>query len=708
MAKEPHNTIDGAQASVRPGGHEPDRAELILNRSGVVRSARGLPPALLDPADRLPGERLLDRLEANNRPRFAEVLEEVGETGQRHVGRWLVEDPAEGPVPVDLALEPGEQEGDRLRCVLAPADPDPALSTAQRTGLLELISRDAPPETVYRALLDVLVARYPAARCVVTRWQGDALVLQQGIGIPPEAADLVARQPLDPSHSPCTMGALNGELTATANLREDPRWARYREPAEHFGVFADWSCPIPGPSPDDRPRGTIAVLHADPRLPTPGEEELLRELASLAERTMARAERLGTLEDQAFVDPVTGIATRSVLLGNLERALDRARSGGEESLFALLDLDRFKEINDQHGHDVGDEVLREVAARLEERLRPADFLGRLGGDEFAVLFQSCSTTEAPAVAERLFSAFAEPFRFDRERFHITPSIGMAPVAGSSPSVEAVSRSADLAMYRVKRGTGNAYELAADPDRQSGRAPAATRLEGAPVVTPVPRWDDSRRIRAVRLQTAWLGPDGNRIPTERFMRQARGRRQLEAGETAWIMALRDRILDLTEQDGNLVLVIEPTGVMLADDGFPERLYQHMRANGIEPSRLEIDITASLALDGTGARAEAVGQGLREALPGARLAVSHIGTGTTAFDRLLALRPETAAISADLCRRAGQEADPAALEVLQGLQKAAAGLSDRVVATGVGIEEEWQKLRGLGFGQGEGSLVGLRKD
>lgn len=704
MAKEPSSRNDGPAGPPPPGGSDGGPAELVLDADGVIVSARRLPD-FLGPDERAARARLIDWLEPANRPRFNEILAEVGETGRVQDGRWHLQEPVQGPVPADLALEPDGEAGDRLHCTLSIAEPgqDPDLSVTQRSQLLELISRDAPPETVYRALLSVLVSRYPAARCVVTRWQGDALVLQQGSGIPPEAADLVTRQPLDPNHSPCTMAALNGELTATANLREDPRWARYREPAEHFGVFADWSCPIPGATPEDRPRGTVAVLHADPRLPTPREEELLRELASLAERTMARAERLGSLEDQAFLDPVTGIATRSVLLRHLEGAIERARNSGEEALYALLDLDQFKPINDQYGHHVGDEVLREIAARLEERLRPGDIVGRLGGDEFGLVLRDCSTPEAPAIAGRLFAAFSEPVAFGRERFHVTPSVGIAPVTRSSASAADVARTADVAMYRVKRGTGNAYEVAAEPGEGPGAPTSRPSSGSAPAVTPIPRWDSSKRIRAVRLHTAWLGPDGDELPAERFLRGARNRQHLEEAETAWIMALRDRILELSSADCDLTLVIEPTGIMLADDGFPERLFQHVRANGIDPHRLEIDISGAFALNGAGAGLEAVANRLREVLSGARMAVSDIGSGTTAFDQLMALEPETAALSGRLCRKAGED-DPAALAVLQGLRTAAAGVSGRVAATAVATEAQWEKLKGLGIEYGEGDLVG----
>src|SRR5204862_2035832 len=123
-----------------------------------------------------------------------------------------------------------------------------------------------------------------------------------------------------------------------------------------------------------------------------------------------------------------------------------------------LDLDRFKSINDTLGHQVGDELLVEVARRIKATLRPSDTVGRFGGDEFVVLCEDIAPDAALRVAERIVTAVSAPLRTEHVVLHVTLSIGIA-VSGIEPTtVDALIKSADAAMYAAKRLGGNRFEL----------------------------------------------------------------------------------------------------------------------------------------------------------------------------------------------------------------------------------------------------------
>ena len=172
-------------------------------------------------------------------------------------------------------------------------------------------------------------------------------------------------------------------------------------------------------------------------------------------------------EHQAHHDELTGLANRALLLRRTDDALlGVARSGGRAGLL-LLDLDRFKEVNDTLGHPVGDALLRVVAHRLTRSVRPGDLVARLGGDEFAVLLPSAADESvAREVAARLRAALAEPIRLGGISFKIEASIGIALYPDDATTVEVLLQRADVAMYLAKERRTGIETQVPDADRSS--------------------------------------------------------------------------------------------------------------------------------------------------------------------------------------------------------------------------------------------------
>ncbi|EMR0578925.1 diguanylate cyclase [Pseudomonas aeruginosa] len=157
------------------------------------------------------------------------------------------------------------------------------------------------------------------------------------------------------------------------------------------------------------------------------------------------------LLEMAYRDPLTGLGNRKAFDEQLGQALLRAGSGGSELALLYLDLDRFKEVNDRFGHDVGDALLRTVAERVRSTLRQPDKAYRLGGDEFAVLLEDSQENNPQRLAERLLAALVQPIALNGERIDfVTPSIGIALYPRHAGDAEGLVRAADSAMYQAKR------------------------------------------------------------------------------------------------------------------------------------------------------------------------------------------------------------------------------------------------------------------
>ncbi|MBG6480836.1 diguanylate cyclase [Pseudomonas aeruginosa] len=157
------------------------------------------------------------------------------------------------------------------------------------------------------------------------------------------------------------------------------------------------------------------------------------------------------LLEMAYRDPLTGLGNRKAFDEQLGQALLRAGSGGSELALLYLDLDRFKEVNDRFGHDIGDALLRTVAERVRRTLRQPDKAYRLGGDEFAVLLEDSQENNPQRLAERLLAALVQPIALNGERIDfVTPSIGIALYPRHAGDAEGLVRAADSAMYEAKR------------------------------------------------------------------------------------------------------------------------------------------------------------------------------------------------------------------------------------------------------------------
>ena len=209
---------------------------------------------------------------------------------------------------------------------------------------------------------------------------------------------------------------------------------------------------------DPIPQASWAWLAFDLLLPLLG----LLLLRALAERDAA----LRDLARQAVTDPLTGLRNRRGFLAEAEVALARCARAGQAAAVVMVDLDRFKSINDRHGHPAGDAVLRATATSLRAGLRAGDLPGRLGGEEFVLLLPDADLAAAAATAERLRAALTQDVPHPGAGA-VTASFGVAPVEAGA--LEAALAAADQALYRAKQGGRDRVELAGGPVLLEGAA-----------------------------------------------------------------------------------------------------------------------------------------------------------------------------------------------------------------------------------------------
>jgi diguanylate cyclase (GGDEF)-like protein/PAS domain S-box-containing protein len=411
------------------------------------------------------------------------------------------------------------------------------------------------------------------------------------------------------------------------------------------------------------------------------------------------------LEYQALHDALTGLPNRSLFGDRLRQALLAARRNQKMFGVLLLDLDRFKDINDALGHDRGDSLLQEVTARLRGVLRATDTIARLGGDEFAVLtIDARHPEDVVATAKKILASLEGPFALADQMVETSASIGIAmyPVHGDDPST--LLRRADVAMYVAKRAGGGhavyAPEQEAQTLRRSGLAGELRRsipqgelvLHYQPQVTLA-----TGAIHSVEALVRWDHPREGLMPPDRFISMAE-----ETGIihplTAWVIdsALTQTCKWLEEGlDVSVSLNVSPRNI--DDHSLEEMVARALAHFKVEPHRLTLEITEGVAMAAAAAKAL---HRLNEM--GVRLALDDFGTGYSSL--LYLMRLPVNEIKIDRSFVSALASDPDSGAIVRSAVGLGHNLGLRVVAEGLQDRMAEAVLVEAGCDAAQGFLVG----
>jgi diguanylate cyclase (GGDEF)-like protein len=401
-------------------------------------------------------------------------------------------------------------------------------------------------------------------------------------------------------------------------------------------------------------------------------------------------------EQQARADALTGLANRKQLG---EWAAEAMRDG--PVALVLLDLDRFKEVNDTLGHHVGDQLLTAVARRLESCLRQGDTVARLGGDEFALLLPGANADAAAKAAARARDALADPFVLGGLLVDVAASAGIAVSPRHGIDLDELLQHADVAMYLSKEsGEVEVYDTTRDrhsPGRLALLGELRRALEGDELELHFqPKADlSSGRVVGVEALVRWRHPERGLVPPDEFVPLAE-RSGLITLLTAWVLDAALRQLSQWRARGwDLSLAVNITVKDLCGDQLVDRVTAGLAAYGVPASALQLEVTeGSLFTDSLKAR-----QTLRrlEAL-GVTLALDDFGTGWSSLVQLRSL--PVSEIKIDRSFVARMDSDPRDLAIVSSVIDLARGLGMRVVAEGVEDVATWHRLSALGCDLAQG--------
>jgi diguanylate cyclase (GGDEF)-like protein/PAS domain S-box-containing protein len=416
-----------------------------------------------------------------------------------------------------------------------------------------------------------------------------------------------------------------------------------------------------------------------------------------------------TLEDQlrhqAFHDPLTNLANRPLLVDRIEHELEaRPLESPAVTAVLLMDLDDFKTVNDSLGHVAGDELLAAVADRVRATLRGRDTAARIGGDEFGILVRTGERAEVEAIAERMLAAVREPIDIGDHRLTVAASIGIVFAEGRGASADELLRSADVAMYMAKaRGKGRAVvfessmhdaavrRLRLKADLEHGLEAGQFHLLYQPIVdlaTEAPvgieallRWNHPSWMIGPAEFIPFAEETGMIIPLGRWVLEEACRHAVA--------------LDATPAGRGLDVSVNVSTVQLARPDFADEVSRVLKASGLDPSRLIVELTESVLLERDGAAMTSLTR-LHEL--GIRLAIDDFGTGYSSLSYLQDLPIDILKI--DLSFVAALDTGREAPAVVRSIIRLAGTLGLHTVAEGIERPEQAGRLRTLGADYGQG--------
>jgi diguanylate cyclase (GGDEF)-like protein/PAS domain S-box-containing protein len=424
----------------------------------------------------------------------------------------------------------------------------------------------------------------------------------------------------------------------------------------------------------------------------------------------ARKSAEARIRHLAHHDELTGLPNRSLLRDRLRQALAHAQRTGEHISLLLLDLDRFKEVNDALGHPAGDQLLQTVATRLAAVVRVSDTLARLGGDEFAVVQTNLQAAPGGtvALAERLIEAIAAPLVMDGQPIKIAASVGIAVHPEDGADADELVRRADMALYRAKhegRGRFRFFEPAMDV-----RARQRRQLEhdlrhaldaGEFVLHYQPQVElATGRVPGVEALIRWRHPTRGLVPPGEFI-PAAAACGLIVHLGAWALGEACRQVRAWQDVGVMLTVaVNLSPVQVRHEGLLLIVDAALDANRLDGSWLEVELTEGLLLDRGEETAADTLRGL--ARRGIRLALDDFGTGYSSLGYLKRLPLQRIKIDRSFVADIGSDPDDEA--VVRAIITMAHTLGKQVVAEGVETPAQLAFLRALGCGAAQGFLLG----
>ena len=582
-----------------------------------------------------------------------------------------------------------------------------AIDLLQR-DVLEAVALSRPLQVVMDLLCRRVEALAPEVICTVLAVDEQGLVHPLAApSLPASFSAAIEGAPIGPKAGSCGTAAWRREPVEVADIGHDPLWDDYRPLAQAYGLAACWSTPILLAS--ERVGATFALYYREPRAVAPFHRRMVEACAQLCQVALRNDEHLRQIERLAYYDGITGLPNRRLFADRAQHALQLAARQDHGCALLLLDIDRFKTINDSMGHAAGDEVLRQTALRLGQCLRDSDTLARLGGDEFVAILQDCSPASALQVADKLRLALAPALPLPGHApLSLSASIGLANFPDDGADLEQLLKNADIAMYEAKRaGRGcarfflHSMNQALDERLRMEAALRQALSAGALSLHYQAKLNlADGRLMGCEALLRWTDAELGPVAPDRFIPVAEECGLINALD-AWVLEAACRQLAEWGRAGVAVpgVSVNVSPLRFVQDDVAAHVALLLQRHGLRPGQLTLEVTERVMLDDDTRTREQL-QRLHQM--GVRISVDDFGTGYSSLGYLKRL--PVAELKLDKSFVRDLESDPGDRALASAVIAIGRALGLRVVAEAVETLGQQTLLRELGCDEAQGWLYG----
>jgi diguanylate cyclase (GGDEF)-like protein len=513
---------------------------------------------------------------------------------------------------------------------------------------------------------------------------------------------------------PCLSAYVSGQTVSVPDLRADNRFAQFAPAAVAAGLAAVFTFPLRQASGR---LGALDLYRDEPGDLAVDDMVAAQTLADVAAAYLLNAQsrdeaRVTTerFRHNALHDPLTGLPNRLLLQQRLEHAALRSRRSRSSAAILFVDIDQFKSVNDSHGHQVGDELLVAVGARLSRLVRPGDTLTRFAGDEFVFLCEDMThAQDAELLATRIDQSFAEPFVLSEVEIVVAASVGVA-FAGPGGEISAdLLAEADRAMYQAKRKGGGSHQIidlrealrTLDRDSLAADLRVAFAHDNLDVAfQPVVRSTDGL-MTGVEALLRWTDPLRGQVSPSAVVRVAEQSTLINRiGAWALTRACRARVTWLEQfPHAPLDLAVNVSARQLVAPGFSATVVEVLRETGMDPRALILEMTEDILIEDT-ELAMRVLRELREL--GIRIALDDFGTGFSSLSYLRRLPIDIVKIDQGFIADIGRASE--GREIAAAVTNLAHVLGKSVTAEGVETEQQRHAVADMGCELAQGFYFG----
>ncbi|WP_145509265.1 EAL domain-containing protein [Yersinia alsatica] len=510
--------------------------------------------------------------------------------------------------------------------------------------------------------------------------------------------------PIGPYAGSCGTAAFRKESVEVQDIATDPLWADYRHLILPHGLLACWSTPIL--SSQGEILGTFAFYYKQARGPSEFHRQLVKLIANLCSLAMEREVSRKQIQHLAFYDSLTGLPNRSQFLIYAKQTIALAAEVGHSLAVLVINLDRFKQVNDSLGHAAGDELLASIAQRLRNELPKSDIIGRLSGDEFIIILSPCTMQQATVKVEKMLSLLSQPCMIANVNIIPSASIGISLYPENGEEMDTLMNHADIAMHKAKnmgRGHFNFFSVEMNNLNQQ-RQDMEDALRHAFHIGSLELFYQPQvmlkdgHLYGVEALSRWVHPILGNIPPQRFIPIAEesgliNELALWAIETACeqLADWRLRGIDVPSVSVNL----SPTN--FHNPGLPDMILHILQHYHLPPQDLTLEITEDILIENNQAIFSTIEKIHRL---GVRLSMDDFGTGYSSLSYLRRLDLDE--IKLDKSFVHDLEHDETSRTLSEAVIRIGESLQLSVIVEGVENEAQRTLLSRQGYQIGQGFL------